>query len=70
MPVATVGTIKRWIHSMWRRVKFRTKAAASAAEEDRIWQDECDRLLWRLNQSAFTDERAKGAMEKGAEPEE
>ena len=43
------------IRSMWRRVKARMKAAASDAEEDRIWQEECDRLLWRLNQSAFTE---------------
>lgn len=41
------------IRSLWRRVKNRMQAA-SDAQQDRIWQDEVDRLLSRLNESAFT----------------
>ena len=47
--------ISQGIRSMWRRVKARMRAAVSDSEEDRIWQDECDRLLFRLNDSAFTE---------------
>ena len=52
---ATHVPIANGIRSMWRRVKPKMKAASSDSEEDRIWQEECDRLLFRLNESAFTE---------------
>lgn len=40
------------LRSMWRRVKPRILAAAEA-QQDKVWQEECDRLLARLNESEF-----------------
>ena len=42
------------IRSMWKRVRVRIEGAASETEKERIWQEECDRLLYRLNESGFT----------------
>lgn len=41
------------LRSMWRRVKPQILAAAES-NQDRVWQDEVDRLLSRLNSTSFT----------------
>lgn len=47
------GPIVNGIRSMWRRVKERMTAAPDA-QQDRVWQEEVDRLFFRLSESAFT----------------
>jgi len=41
------------VRSMWRRVKAKMQAA-SESQQDRVWQEECDRLFSRLGASEFT----------------
>lgn len=41
------------VRSMWRRVKAKMRTA-SESQEDRVWQDECDRLFSRLGATGFT----------------
>lgn len=47
------GPIVNGIRSMWRRVKTKILTAPES-QQDRIWQEEVDRLLSRLNESEFT----------------
>lgn len=41
------------LRSMWRRIKTKMLTTPDALQ-DRVWQDEVDRLLFRLSDSAFT----------------
>lgn len=47
------GPIVNGIRSMWRRVKTKMLTAPDS-QQDRVWQEEVDRLLSRLNESEFT----------------
>lgn len=41
------------VRSMWRRVKAKM-LTASESQQDRVWQEECDRLFSRLGATGFT----------------
>jgi hypothetical protein len=46
------GPIVNGLRSMWRKIRVRMLSAPDG-QQDKVWQEECDRLLGRLNESGF-----------------